>query len=82
MTLQETAQDLARRISCEIEPGENPYEVTLIGKGYQVVVASFFGGWQATLHIPEHKSVAFYGEAVEMLELRLKAKLSGRQADF
>ena len=55
--------------------------VTVRGKGYHFVVAGFFGGWQATLYIPEQEPVTFYGEAVEALELRLKGKLSGRPVD-
>lgn len=82
MTLQEVAEDLAKRINCQVMPGDNPYEVMLQGAGYQVAVATFFGGWQATLHIPEQKPVTFYAEAVDMLELRLKAKLSGRDSQF
>lgn len=82
MTLQEVAAELARSLNCEVQPDENPYEVKLQGKGYQVVVATFFGGWQATLHLPDHKPQTWFGEAAEMLELRLKAKLSGRDANF
>lgn len=82
MNLQEIAEQLARRLNCEVQPGDNPYEVTIQGKGYHVVVGSFFGGWQATLHIPDQKSVTYYAEAVDMLELRLKAKLSGRPDNF
>lgn len=77
MTLQEVAEELARRMDCQVEPGSNPHEVELQGKGYRVTVAAFFGGWQATLHLPEKKQT-WYGEAVDMLELRLKARLTGR----
>ncbi|HWI61495.1 MAG TPA: hypothetical protein VNT75_06645 [Symbiobacteriaceae bacterium] len=82
MSLQEVAAELGKRLTCEVLPDENPNEVTLQGKGYRVVVAPFFGGWQATLHIPNHKPQTWFGEAVEMLELRLKARLSGRDSDF
>lgn len=82
MTLQEVAQELAGRMNCEVEPSENPYEVKVQGKGYHFVLAPFFGGWQATLHLPEQKPVTWYGEAIDALELRLKAKLSGRDANF
>jgi hypothetical protein len=82
MTLQEVAEELARRMECQVQPGDNPYEVTVQGKGYHFVVTPFFGGWQATLHLPDQKPVTWFAEAVEMLELRLKAKLSGREADF
>lgn len=82
MTLQEVAAELAQGLNCEVQPEETPGEVKLQGKGYFVVVAPFFGGWQATLHLPDHKPQSWFGEAVEMLELRLKAKLSGRDANF
>lgn len=82
MTLQEVAQELARRMNCAVQPGDDPYQVKVQGKGYHFIVAPFFGGWQATLHLPEKPPTAFYAEALEMLELRLKAKLSGRPADF
>ncbi|HWI51310.1 MAG TPA: hypothetical protein VNT01_04135 [Symbiobacteriaceae bacterium] len=82
MTLREVGEELARRMNCETLPEENPYEVKLQGKGYQVVVAPFFGGWQATLHIPDQKPQTWYGEALEMLEVRLKARLTGRDANF
>lgn len=82
MTLQEVAAELARRMDSEVEPGDNPFEITVRGKGYHFVVASFFGGWQVTLHLPGQKPLAFYGEAAEMLELRMKAKLSGRDPNF
>jgi hypothetical protein len=82
MTLPEMAEELARRMDCEVQPGDNPYEITIKGKGYHVVVGSFFGGWQATLHLPDHKPQTWYGEAVDVLELRLKARLTGRDADF
>lgn len=82
MTLQEVAAELAGRMECQVEPSDNPYEVTVRGKGYHFAVAPFFGGWQVTLHLPDQKPLAFFGEAVEMLELRLKAKLSGRKHDF
>lgn len=82
MTLQEVAEELARRMDCAVQPGDNPFEITIQGKGYRVVVASFFGGWQATLHLPDQNPQTWYGEAVDMLELRLKAKLTGRDANF
>ncbi len=82
MTLHELAAELARRMNCTVEPGEaDAQSVTVRGKGYHFVVAGFFGGWQATLYIPEQEPVTFYGEAVEALELRLKGKLSGRPVD-
>jgi len=82
MTLQEVATELARRMNCTVEPGsEDDAAVTVRGPGYHFVVSGFFGGWQATLYVPEQKPATFYGEAVEMLELRLKGKLSGRPVD-
>lgn len=78
MTLHEVAAELARRMDCQVEPGDDPYKVMLQGKGYRVTVAPFFGGWQATLHLPE-KNQTWYGEAVDALELRLKARLTGRE---
>jgi hypothetical protein len=82
VTLQEVAAELAARMNCEVQPAENPYEVTLQGKGYCVIVAPFFGGWQATLQIPDQKPQTWFGEALEVLELRLKARLSGRESNF
>jgi len=82
VTLQEVAAELATRMNCEVQPDENPYEVILQGKGYTVAVAPFFGGWQATLKIPDQKPQTWYGEALEVLELRLKARLSGRESNF
>ncbi len=81
MALQDVAEELARRMDCEVEPSDNPYEVTVHGKGYHFKVATFFGGWQATLFLPGQAPVVFFGEAVEALELRLKGKLSGRPVD-
>jgi hypothetical protein len=81
MTLIEVAEELARRMNCEVQPSDNPWEVTVQGKGYHFVVASFFGGWQARLHLPGQAPVTFYGEAVDALELRLKGKLTGRPVD-
>lgn len=81
MTLTELAEALAQRMNCQVEPSDNPYEVTVQGKGYHFKVASFFGGWQATLYIPGQAPVTYYGEAVEALELRLKGKLTGRPVD-
>ncbi|HYG60124.1 MAG TPA: hypothetical protein VD902_18815 [Symbiobacteriaceae bacterium] len=82
MTLQEVAEELAGRMSCQVVPGDNPFEVRVEGKGYHIIVGTFFGGWQATLHLPDQKPQTWYAEAVEMLEARLKAKLSGRDANF
>lgn len=82
MTLGEVAAALAQRMHCQVEPGEDPYQVKVQGKGYSFVVGTFFGGWQATLHLPDKPPVTFYAEAIDMLELRLKAKLSGRDANF
>lgn len=82
MRLQEVAETLAVRMDAAVLPGENPYEIMIQGKGYRVAVGTFFGGWQATLHLPDKPPVTFYGEAAEMLELRLKAKLTGRDANF
>ncbi|HEY3363680.1 MAG TPA: hypothetical protein VGK74_01335 [Symbiobacteriaceae bacterium] len=82
MTLQEVAAELARRLNCEAQPGDNPFEIPVQGKGYHFVVAPFFGGWQATVHVPGQSPATFYAEALEMLETRLKAKLSGRDANF
>lgn len=82
MTLSEVADWLARRMNCTVEAGENPYEMTLVGQGYRVLLSSFFGGWQATLRMGDRQPIAFYGESAEMLETRLKAKLSGLPADF
>ncbi len=82
MTLHEVAEELARRMNCTAEPaGADAQSVTVRGKGYHFVVAGFFGGWQATLYVPDQEPVTFYGEAVEMLEIRLKGKLSGRPVD-
>ncbi|HLN65431.1 MAG TPA: hypothetical protein VK464_28235 [Symbiobacteriaceae bacterium] len=82
MTLQEVAAELAQRFEAEVLPSDNPYEMTVQGKGYHFVVAPFFGGWQSTLHLPEHPAVTYYAEAVEMLELRMKAKITGRDDKF
>lgn len=82
MTLQEVAEELAQRMNCQVEPGGSQQGVTVHGHGYFFVVAPFFGGWQATLHLPNATPQTFYAEAAEMLELRLKAKLSGRDANF
>lgn len=82
MTLQEVAEALASRMNCTVRPSENPFEITVEGKGYHFVVAPFFGGWQATLHLPGQPAATFYAEATEMLEARLKAKLTGRDANF
>lgn len=82
MTLAEIAAELARRMNCEAEPAEEgASEITVRGKGYHFTVAPFFGGWQATLHLPSQQPVTFFGEALEMLELRLKGKLSGRPVE-
>jgi hypothetical protein len=32
--------------------------------------------------VPDQKPVTFYAEALEMLELRIKAKLTGRDHNF
>lgn len=82
MTLREVAAELASRMNAEVEPGENEHAVIVQGKGYHFVVATFFGGWQATLHIPERPPVTYYGETSQMLELRMKAKLTGRDDKF
>jgi hypothetical protein len=82
MTLAEVAAELARRMGCEVGDGGDPQAIPVYGKGYHFVVAPFFGGWQATLFVPDQKPVTFYAEAVEMLEVRLKAKLSGLDANF
>jgi hypothetical protein len=83
LTLQEVAEELARRLDAQVEPaGENPYERKVLGKGYSVLVGTFFGGWQATVNVPDQKPVTFYAEALEMLELRIKAKLTGRDHNF
>lgn len=81
MTLNEVAAQLAQGMNCEVQPSENPFEITVQGKGYHFTVSSFFGGWQATLHLPGQAPVTFYTEVVEMLELRLKGKLTGRPVD-
>jgi hypothetical protein len=82
LTLQEVAGNLARRLDAEVVPGEDQYAVTIQGKGYRVVVGTFFGGWQAALHLPDQKPLTFYAEGVDMLELRIKAKLTGRDPNF
>lgn len=82
LTLAEVANVLAQRMECQVVPGDDPYAIRLQGKGYHVVVGTFFGGWQATLHLPNSAPLTYYAEAVEMLELRLKAKLAGRDANF
>ena len=69
-------------MNCQVESSDDPTQVRVNGNGYHFVVAPFFGGWQATLHLPGQPPVTFYGEAVDMLESRLKAKLSGRDANF
>ena len=81
MTVNEVAEELARRMNCEVQPSDNPFEVTVQGKGYHFIVGTFFGGWQATLHLPGYAPITYYAEAVEMLELRLKGRLTGRPVD-
>lgn len=81
MTLGEVAQELAKRLECKVLQSDDPSQVTVEGKGYQFAVAPFFGGWQATLLIPNQAPTTFYGEAVEMLESRLRGKLIGRPVD-
>jgi len=82
MTLQEVAAELARRLDAELQPQENPDERLIQGKGYQIVVAPFFGGWQATLLIPGDKPLPFFCENVDMLEVRIKARLTGKEYRF
>lgn len=84
MTLQEVAAELARSLDAELQPEEKekPEERLIQGKGYQVMVTPFFGGWQATLLIPGEKPLPFFCETVGMLEVRLKAKLSGKDYQF
>ncbi|OTA40863.1 MAG: hypothetical protein A6D92_12470 [Symbiobacterium thermophilum] len=82
MTLHEVAAELARRMNCTVEPAAaDAQSITVRGKGYHFVVAGFFGGWQATLYLPDQDPITYYGEAVESLEIRLKGKLSGRPVD-
>jgi hypothetical protein len=82
LTLEEVAAVLAQRMDAEVQPSDNPYEIKVQGKGYHFVVAPFFGGWQSTVYIPNQAPATWYAEAVEMLELRMKAKLTGRDANF
>lgn len=82
MTLQEVAAELAHRMNCEVQPGGDENGITVAGNGYHFVVAPFFGGWQATLYLPDQPPATWYGEAMEMLEIRMKAKLSGRDSNF
>jgi hypothetical protein len=82
VSLAEVAAQLAARMDAVVEPGEDPWNIKVQGKGYHFVVAPFFGGWQSTLHIPGEKPLTFYGEAPEMLEARMKARLSGRDHQF
>lgn len=82
LTLAEVASTLADHLRCEVQHGDNPHQITVQGQGYHFVVSTFFGGWQATLYLPEKPPATFYTEAVEMLEKRLKAKLAGRNANF
>jgi hypothetical protein len=76
------AGELASRMECDVLPIVHPAGVILQGKGYQVVVSSFFGGWQAMLKLPDQPPLTYHGEAVGMLETRLKAKLTGRESKF
>lgn len=82
LTLEDVANILAERMKCQTVPGDDPFVVKLEGKGYHLVVATFFGGWQATLHVPNTAPITYYAETVDMLELRLKARLAGRNANF
>lgn len=82
MTLTEVAESLASRMEAEVLPGEDRWSIKVQGKGYHFVVATFFGGWQSTLYIPDQKPLIFYGETAEMLEARMKARLSGRDHQF
>lgn len=82
MSLQTVAAELAASMNAEVEPGENEHAITVRGKGYHFVVSTFFGGWQVTLHIPNRPPVTYYGESAQMLELRMKAKLTGRDDQF
>lgn len=82
MTLMEVAERLASQMEAAVVPGEDRWSVTVQGKGYHFVVATFFGGWQSTLYIPDQKPIVFYGETAEMLEARMKAKLTGRDHQF
>jgi len=82
LTLEEVASELAGRMECDVLPIVHPAGVILQGKGYQVVVSSFFGGWQAILKLPDKPPLSYYGETAGMLETRLKAKLTGRESQF
>lgn len=81
MSLSDIAAELAQRMACTVQPSDDPFSVTVQGKGYHFTVAAFFGGWQATLYLPDQEPTTFYGEALDALELRLKGKLSGRPVD-
>jgi hypothetical protein len=82
MTLAEVAETLAARMEAAVVPGEDRFQIKVQGKGYYFVVSTFFGGWQSTLHIPDQAPLTFYAETAEMLEARMKAKLSGRDHQF
>lgn len=82
MTLMEVAETLASRMEAAVVPGEDRWNIKVQGKGYHFIVATFFGGWQSTLYIPDQEPLNFYGETAEMLEARLKAKLTGRDHQF
>lgn len=82
MTLMEVAENLASRMEATVIPGEDRWNIKVQGKGYHFIVATFFGGWQSTLYIPDQAPLNFYGETAEMLEARMKAKLTGRDHQF
>lgn len=82
MTLAEVAQELATNLNAEVVPGDDPFQVKVQGKGYHFVVATFFGGWQSTLYLPDQQPTIFYGETAAMIEARMRAKLTGKDHQF
>jgi hypothetical protein len=82
MTLAEVAEGLATRMNAEVVPGDDPFQIKVQGKGYHFVVATFFGGWQSTLYLPDQEPTAFYAETAEMIEARMRAKLTGKDHQF
>ena len=81
LSLTEVAEVLAQHMNCQVQPSDDPFQVRVNGSGYHFIVAPFFGGWQVALHLPGKPPINYYGEAVQMLESRLKAKLSGRDPE-
>lgn len=75
MTLREIAEAVAVGLDLTVSQSEDAHRVVMVGRGVELELAAFFGGWQIVLKVPDGRRFQFFEEDVRMLVERVGRRI-------